>query len=65
VGISTDPAALVDIKKWARATVRNGEKIGRRAERIKKRLAKNLAVLEKHMASIGVEAAETGAPDTA
>ena len=41
---------LAEITKWAGTVKRNGEKIGKKAETLRKRLTRNLSVFEKHLA---------------
>jgi hypothetical protein len=45
--ISTNVTALAEISKWARTVKRSGEKIGRKAEVVKRKLIRNLSALEK------------------
>jgi hypothetical protein len=51
VAISTDISMLAEITKWATTVKRNGEKIGKKAEALRKRLTRNLSVFEQHLAS--------------
>ena len=41
-------SALAQISKWARTVKRSGERIGKKADSLKRKLTKNLAVMEKH-----------------
>lgn len=59
VAITTDVSALDEISKWAITVKRSGEKIGRRAGSLRKKLDRNLSVLEKHFVTITSEQEET------
>ena len=48
--ISSDISMLAEITKWATTVRRNGEKIGKKAETLRKRLTRNLSVFEQHLA---------------
>jgi hypothetical protein len=41
---------LAEITKWATTVKRNGEKIAKKAETLRKRLTRNLSVFEQHPA---------------
>lgn len=51
VAISADILVLAEISKWAKTVKRSGEKIGKKAQILSKRLSRNLSVLEKHLVS--------------
>lgn len=60
IAITSDIAALDEITKWATTVKRSGEKIGKKAGSLRKKLNKNLAVLEKHLLSSGLGEEVTG-----
>jgi hypothetical protein len=47
--ISRHISALSDISRWATTVERNGKKIGKKAEILKRRVTKHLSVLEKYL----------------
>lgn len=55
--ISKDISGLVKISKWAKTVQRSGDKIWKQATLLLKKLNRNLAILEKHMASQNGEVA--------
>lgn len=59
VAITSDIAALDEITKWATTVKRSGEKIGKKAGVLRKKLDKNLAVLEKHLGALNCEQQDT------
>lgn len=48
-GIAREITALANISKWAQTVKSSGEKIGRKAEAMKKKLTRHLKTLEKHL----------------
>lgn len=48
IAITNDIKALDEITKWATTVKRSGEKIGKKAGSLRKKLERNLSVLEKH-----------------
>lgn len=51
--ITTDAETLSQISTWAATVKRNGEKIGKKADRLKKRLIKHVSTLERYLVPIG------------
>jgi hypothetical protein len=49
--ITTDAETLSQISTWAMTVKRNGEKIGKKAEILKRKLLRHIAVVEKHVLS--------------
>ena len=60
VAITTDISALDQISKWATTVRRSGDKIGKKAGSLRKKLDRNLSVLEKHLVTITSEQEDTG-----
>ncbi|MBX9677521.1 MAG: hypothetical protein K2X38_02075 [Gemmataceae bacterium] len=59
VAITSDIAALDQITKWATTVKRSGEKIGKKAGTLRKKLDKNLAMFKKHLGAINSEQQDT------
>lgn len=59
VSIKTDVSALDEISKWATTVKRSGEKILKKAGSLRKKLCRNLTVLDKHFVTINSEQEET------
>ncbi len=58
VAITSDVVALDEITKWATTVKRNGDKIGKKASILRRKVDKNLSVLEKNLIAINSESEE-------
>jgi len=57
--ITSDVTVLEEIAKWATTVRRSGEKIGKKVGGLQKKLVKNLAILDKHLAAINSDNHDT------
>ena len=62
MAIMTEVVALDQITKWATTVRRSGDKIGKKAITLRRKLDKNLAVLNEHLATIDSEVDEAATP---
>jgi hypothetical protein len=63
VAITTDITVLAAISKWASTVERSGKKIGKKADSLKRKVTRNLLVLDKYlMSEIGEGVVESAQP---
>jgi hypothetical protein len=64
LAITNDVTSLAQISKWAKTVMRGGEKIGKKANALRKRLTRNLSVLDDHLVMGNGEAGVVSSVET-